>query len=111
MTHFPVWNYNATSSFHSYISEVDWAKSAGYSKVFSFDSLEDMTSGIDVALTTDGAIFVHLLIEPQIKDTLDYFGPPTGSTAHQAIAGMPEALGKALVLNLNGTTESQNGVK
>ena len=58
---------------------MDWAKSAGYSKVFSFDSLEDMTSGIDVALTTDGAIFVHLLIEPQIKDTLDYFGPPTGT--------------------------------
>ena len=76
-----MWNYNAASSFHSYINEVDWAKSAGYSKVFSFDSLEDMTSGIDVGLTTDGAIFVHLLIEPQIKDTLDYFGPPTGRTA------------------------------
>ena len=70
-----------------------------------------MTSGIDVALTTDGAIFVHLLIEPQIKDTLDYFGPPTGRTAHPVIADMPEALGKALVLNLNGTTESQTGVK
>ena len=106
-----MWNYNAASSFHSYINEVDWAKSAGYSKVFSFDSLEDMTSGIDVALTTDGAISVHLLIEPQIKDTLDYFGPPTGRTAHPVIADMPEALGKALVLNLNGTTESQAGVK
>jgi len=106
-----VWNYNAASSFHSYINEVDWAKSAGYSKVFSFDSLEDMTSGIDVALTTDGAISVHLLIEPQIKDTLDYFGPPTGRTAHPVIADMREALGKALVLNLNGTTESQTGVK
>lgn len=106
-----MWNYNAASSFHSYINEVDWAKSAGYSKVFSFDSLEDMTSGIDVALTTDGAISVHLLIEPQIKDTLDYFGPPTGRTAHPVIADMREALGKALVLNLNGTTESQAGVK
>ncbi|MED5208968.1 MAG: hypothetical protein VX895_07540 [Chloroflexota bacterium] len=106
-----MWNYNAASSFHSYINEVDWAKSAGYSKAFSFDSLEDMTSGIDVALTTDGAIFVHLLIEPQIKDTLDYFGPPTGRTAHPVIAEKPEALGKALVLNLSGTTESQTGVK
>ncbi|GIT42949.1 MAG: hypothetical protein Ct9H300mP11_08850 [Chloroflexota bacterium] len=40
--------------------EVDWegmAKSAGYAKVFSFDNLEDMTNGIDEALSAEGPVF------------------------------------------------------
>ena len=88
-----MWNYNAASSFHSYINEVDWAKPARYSKVFSFDNLEDMTSGIDVTLTTDRTIFIHLPVEPQIENTRNYLVVPTGRTAHPDIADRPEELG------------------
>tara|TARA_B100001964_G_C14106371_1_gene541735 strand:+ start:455 stop:1048 length:594 start_codon:yes stop_codon:yes gene_type:complete len=76
--------------------EVDWetmAQSAGYAKVFSFDNLEDMTNGIDEALTAEGPVFVHLLVEPQIENTPVQFRTPAKRTVHTAIGDMPETLG------------------
>jgi len=76
--------------------EVDWegmAKSAGYAKVFSFDNLEDMTNGIDEALSAEGPVFVHLLVKPEIENTPVQFRTPAKRTVHTAIADMPETLG------------------
>jgi len=75
---------------------VDWedmARSAGYAKVFSFDNLEDMTNGIDEALSAEGPVFVHLRVAPQIENTPVQFRTPANRTVHTAIADLPETLG------------------
>ena len=76
--------------------QVDWedmAKSAGYAKVFSFDNLEDMTNGIDEALSAEGPVFVHLLVKPEIENTPVQFRTRASRTVHSAIADLPETLG------------------
>jgi len=50
--------------------KVDWedmAKGAGYAAVFSFDNLEDLTTGIDQVLATQGPVFIHLAITRKSK--------------------------------------------
>jgi thiamine pyrophosphate-dependent acetolactate synthase large subunit-like protein len=74
----------------------DWeglARSAGYAAVFSFDNLEDLTTGIDEVLATEGPVFVHLAVEPQIENTPVQFRPRASRTVQMAFREMPEALG------------------
>ena len=74
----------------------DWeglARSAGYAKVFTFDNLEDMTSGIDEALAAEGPVFVHLMIKPEIENTPVAFRTRASRTVHIAIKELPEVLG------------------
>ncbi|MDA0264268.1 MAG: thiamine pyrophosphate-dependent enzyme [Chloroflexi bacterium] len=76
--------------------DVDWegmARSAGYAKVFHFDNLEDMTNGIDEALTCEGPVFVHLMVEPQIENTPVQFRERAKRTVHTAIKELPGVLG------------------
>ena len=50
----------------------DWtelARGAGYAAVFSFDNLEDFTTGIDEVLAAEGPVFVLLSVEPEIENT------------------------------------------
>ena len=74
----------------------DWeglARSAGYAKVFTFDNLEDMTNGIDEALSAEGPVFVHLLVKPEIENTAVQFRKRASRTIQIAIKELPEVLG------------------
>ena len=74
----------------------DWeglANSAGYTKVFTFDNLEDMTNGIDEALAVEGPVFVHLLVKPEIENTAVQFRKRASRTVQIAIKELPEVLG------------------
>ena len=48
---------------------IDWKKTAtasGYAASFSFDNLEDLSTGIDEVMEATGPVFVHLAVKPQI---------------------------------------------
>jgi thiamine pyrophosphate-dependent acetolactate synthase large subunit-like protein len=50
----------------------DWqeiARGAGYAAVFSFDNLEDFTTGISEVLAAEGPVFIHLSVVPEIENT------------------------------------------
>ncbi len=73
----------------------DWERmafAAGYAATFSFDNLEDLTTGIDEALGTKGPVFVHLAISPEIENTPVQFRPRADRTIHRAIQELPEAI-------------------
>tara|TARA_B100000029_G_scaffold231813_2_gene229166 strand:- start:3212 stop:3802 length:591 start_codon:yes stop_codon:yes gene_type:complete len=78
-------------------SEVsDWegmAKAAGYAKVFSFDNLEDLTTGLDEVFESEGPVFVHLRVEPEIENTPVQFRTRPSRTVQMAIKELPETLG------------------
>ena len=74
----------------------DWekmAQGAGYAAVFSFDNLEDLTTGIDKVLTAQGPVFVHLAVEPSIENTPVQFRQKARRTVHTAIQELPKAIG------------------
>ena len=74
----------------------DWekmAQGAGYAAVFSFDNLEDLTTGIDQVLTAQGPVFVHLEVEPFIEDTPVQFQQKAERTIQTAIQELPKAIG------------------
>ncbi len=74
----------------------DWegmAKAAGYAAAFSFDNLEDFTTGIDEVLASEGPVFIHLAVEPQIENTPVQFRPRASRTVQMAFRELPEALG------------------
>ena len=65
----------------------DWeeiARGAGYAAVFSYDNLEDFTTGIDEVLAAEGPVFVHLSVEPEIENTPVQFRQRPNRTAQQA---------------------------
>ena len=69
------------------------AKAAGYAAVFSFEDLEDLTTGIDQALAAEGPVFIHLAVEPEVEDTpVAYRTRPTRSV-QQAFRELPITLG------------------
>ena len=73
----------------------DWtdiAKGAGYAAVFSFDNLEDLTTGIDEVLAAEGPVFVHLAVEPEIENTPVQFRVRSPRTAQQAYQEVTAAL-------------------
>ena len=73
----------------------DWtdiAKGAGYAAVFSFDNLEDLTTGIDEVLAAEGPVFVHLSVEPEIENTPVQFRVRSPRTPQQAYAEVTAAL-------------------
>ena len=75
----------------------DWkqlADGAGYAATFSFDNLEDLTTGIDQVLSAKGPVFVHLVVAPEVDNTPVQFRPPARRTVHTAIKELPEAIGK-----------------
>lgn len=74
----------------------DWekmAQGAGYAAVFSFDNLEDLTTGIDQVLTAQGPVFVHLEVEPSIENTPVQFQQKAERTIQTAIQELPKAIG------------------
>ena len=74
----------------------DWggmAKAAGYASVFSFDNLEDLTTGIDQVLASPGPVFVRLAVAPEIENTPVQFRPRSSRSVQTAIRELPEALG------------------
>ncbi len=74
----------------------DWeqmAKGAGYAAVFSFDNLEDLSTGIDQVLASQGPVFVHLAVTPEIENTPVQFRPRARRNIHTAIQELPEAVG------------------
>ena len=74
----------------------DWegmARAAGYAATFSFDNLEDFTTGIDQVLATQGPVFIHLAVEPQIENTPVQFRQRPSRTVQQAFREMPQVLG------------------
>jgi thiamine pyrophosphate-dependent acetolactate synthase large subunit-like protein len=74
----------------------DWegmARAAGYSAVFSFDNLEDFTTGIDEVLASEGPVFIHLSIEPEIENTPVQFRQRPSRTVQAAFRELPQALG------------------
>ena len=77
---------------------VDWKKTAsaaGYAASFSFDNLEDLTTGIDEIMGTTGPVFVHLAVEPEIENTPVQFRQRASRTIHDAIQELPKAIGSA----------------
>ena len=78
-------------------SEVsDWeglAKAAGYASVFSFDNLEDLTTGLEEVLACEGPVFIHLLVQPEIENTPVQFRQRPNRTVQQAFKDLPQALG------------------
>ena len=74
----------------------DWegmAKAAGYAKVFSFDNLEDLTTGLDEVFESEGPVFVHLRVEPEIENTPVQYRTRPSRTVQMAIKELPETLG------------------
>ncbi len=74
----------------------DWeglAQAAGYAAVFSFDNLEDLTTGIDQVLATEGPVFIHLAVEPEIENTPVAFRTRASRTVQMAFRELPAALG------------------
>ena len=79
-------------------SGTDWeelAKGAGYAAVFSFDNLEDLTTGIDDALAAQGPVFVRLSITPQIENTPVQFRQRPTRSVLSAFKELPETLRSA----------------
>ena len=77
--------------------KVDWedmAKGAGYAAVFSFDNLEDLTTGIDAVLASEGPVFIHLEIAPEVEETPVAFRPRPRRSVQTAFRELPEALAK-----------------
>ena len=76
--------------------QTDWdgmARAAGYASVFSFDNLEDLTTGMDEVLEAQGPVFVHLQIEPQIENTPVQFRQRQKRTVKQAFEELSQNLG------------------
>jgi len=74
----------------------DWegmAKAAGYAAVFSFDNLEDLTTGISEVMAARGPVFVHLAIKPEIENTPVQFRQRAPRTMQVAMREMPAILG------------------
>jgi thiamine pyrophosphate-dependent acetolactate synthase large subunit-like protein len=71
----------------------DMAKAAGYAAVFSFEDLEDFTTGIDQVLAAEGPVFVHLRIEPEIENTPVAFRQRPSRSVLTAFRDLPDALG------------------
>lgn len=77
---------------------VDWkqtASAAGYAATFSFDNLEDLTTGIDEVMGSTGPVFVHLAVAPEIENTAVQFRPRAQHTIRDAIKELPKAIGSA----------------
>lgn len=77
-------------------ARTDWegmAKAAGYAATFSFDNLEDLTTGMDQVLAATGPVFVHLAVTPHIENTAVQFRPRPSRNILTAIKELPEALG------------------
>jgi thiamine pyrophosphate-dependent acetolactate synthase large subunit-like protein len=77
---------------------IDWVKTAsgaGYAATFSFDDLEDLTTGIDEVMRTTGPVFVHLAVTPEIENTPVHFRPRASRTIQTAIKELPEAISRA----------------
>ncbi len=76
--------------------QTDWdgmAKAAGYASVFSFDNLEDLTTGMDEVLAAPGPVFVHLRVEPEIENTPVQFRQRQKRTVKQAFEELGQNLG------------------
>ena len=76
--------------------QTEWeamAKAAGYAAVFSFDNLEDLTTGLDEVLAAVGPVFIHLEVEPEIENTPVQFRTRPSRTVQQAFRELPESLG------------------
>ena len=71
---------------------VDLANGAGYAAVFSFDNLEDLTTGFADALAAKGPVFIHLAITPQIENTPVQFRNRPSRSVLTAFKEMPETL-------------------
>ena len=66
------------------------AKAAGYANVFSFDNLEDFTTGIDEVLASEGPVFIQLSVTPEIENTPVAFRPnPCCRTREWAVRRLP----------------------
>ena len=72
----------------------DMAKSAGYAATFSFDNLEDLTTGIDQVLASQGPVFIHLSITPEIENTPVADRPRATRSVLTAFRELPAALSK-----------------
>jgi len=72
----------------------DMAKSAGYAATFSFDNLEDLTTGIDQVLASQGPVFIHLSITPEIENTPVADRPRASRSVLTAFRDLPAALSK-----------------
>ncbi len=72
----------------------DMAKSAGYAATFSFDNLEDLTTGIDQVLASQGPVFIHLSITPEIENTPVAERPRASRSVLTAFRELPAALSK-----------------
>ncbi len=73
----------------------DWegmAKAAGYAATFSFDNLEDLTTGMADVMAAAGPVFVHLRIKPEIENTPVQFRQRANRTMQAAIREMPGIL-------------------
>ena len=70
----------------------DMAKSAGYAATFSFDNLEDLTTGIDQVLASQGPVFIHLSISPEIENTPVADRPRASRSVLTAFRELPAAL-------------------
>ncbi len=70
----------------------DMAKSAGYAATFSFDNLEDLTTGIDQVLASQGPVFIHLSITPEIENTPVAERPRASRSVLTAFRELPAAL-------------------
>ena len=76
--------------------QTDWdgmAKAAGYASVFSFDNLEDLTTGMDEVLAAQGPVFVLLQVEPQVENTPVQFRQRQKRTVKQAFEELGQNLG------------------
>jgi len=76
--------------------QTDWdgmARAAGYASVFSFDNLEDLTTGMDEVLEAQGPVFVHLQVEPQVENTPVQFRQRQKRTVKQAFEELSQNLG------------------
>lgn len=77
--------------------QTDWdgmARAAGYASVFSFDNLEDLTTGMDEVLEAQGPVFVHLQVEPQVENTPVQFRQRQKRTVKQAFEELSQNLGE-----------------
>jgi thiamine pyrophosphate-dependent acetolactate synthase large subunit-like protein len=76
--------------------KADWeglAKAAGFAATFSFDNIEDLTTGIDQVLSTEGPVFVHLKVAPEIENTPVQFRQRARRTVQQAFKEVAAAVG------------------
>ena len=71
----------------------EMASGAGYAATFSFDNLEDLTTGIDEVMAATGPVFVHLAVKPEIENTPVQFRQRPRRSIHHAIKELPKALG------------------